>query len=46
MPLMYVPFIMLAGFMDFMTHGFVMSHDPTDHPTDEEQQAVDTRIRT
>jgi hypothetical protein len=45
MPLMYVPFIMYASWMDFLTRGFVAPHDSADRLTDEEQQAVDTRTR-
>ena len=45
MPLMYVPFIMYASGMDFLTRGFVVPRDSTDPLTDEEQQTVDTRTR-
>jgi hypothetical protein len=43
MPLMYVPFIMYASWMDFMTRGFVVPRDRTNGPSDEEQQTKDSR---
>ena len=43
MPLMYVPFIMYASWMDFMTRGFVVPHDRINVPSDEEQQAKESR---
>jgi hypothetical protein len=40
MPLMYIPLIMYASWMDFMTRGFV-APDRTIRRTDEERLAKD-----
>ncbi len=45
MPLMYVPLIMYASWMDFMTRGFVEPQDRTVHSADKEQRAGDARTR-
>ena len=36
MPLMYVPLIMYASWMDFMTRGFVVLRDRTADPRERE----------
>jgi hypothetical protein len=41
MPLMYVPLIMYASWMDFMTRGFVEPRNRTNRRTDEERLAKD-----
>ena len=41
MPLMYVPFIMYASWMDFMTSGFVVPRDQNRGRPDEERLAKD-----
>jgi hypothetical protein len=43
MPLMYVPMIMYASWMDFMARGFVVPHDRTERRSDEERSAKGTR---
>jgi hypothetical protein len=41
MPLMYVPFIMYASWMDFMANGFVVPQDQNRGRIDEERLAKD-----
>jgi len=43
MPLMYVPLIMYASWMDFMAHGFVAPRAPTEGRSDQERLAKDAR---
>jgi hypothetical protein len=43
MPLMYVPFIMYASWMDFMAHGFVVPRNQIQGRSDQERLAKDAR---
>ncbi|HEY1541150.1 MAG TPA: hypothetical protein VGG01_01970 [Xanthobacteraceae bacterium] len=44
MPLMFVPLIMYASWMDFMTRGFVVTRNGADEPTDDALR-IDPRLR-
>jgi hypothetical protein len=43
MPLMYVPLIMYASWMDFMANGFVVTRDRIEGRSDQERLAKDAR---
>jgi hypothetical protein len=43
MPLMYVPWIMYASWMDFMTRGFVVPRSGAAEPTDDALR-IDPRV--